>query len=143
MRPISNRSVGIGVALIGRLTSVLLALAATVVLATVPRAAAAAELVMFESAGCEWCERWNEEVGVIYARTEEGKTLPLRRVDVDETLPDDLKAYDGVYFTPTFVVLDGEREVGRIVGYPGEDFFWGLLHEVLARLSSSPETAGR
>ena len=37
-------------------------------------------------------------------------------------------------YTPTLVLMDGGREVGRIVGYPGADLFWGLLGELFQRL---------
>ncbi len=99
-----------------------------------PRTGAAAELVMFESTLCEWCEIWNHDVGGVYAKTEEGVRAPLRRVDMDEPRPKSLRHIRGVIYTPTFVLLDGDREVGRITGYPGESHFWGLLGEMLERL---------
>ena len=34
-------------------------------------------------------------------------------------------------FTPTFVLVREGRELARIEGYPGEDFFWGLLAAML------------
>ncbi len=94
----------------------------------------AAELVMFESEYCEWCERWHEEIGPIYPKTWEGRVAPLRRVDVDEEWPEDLKSIRGIRYTPTFVLMEDGREVGRLVGYPGEDFFWPLLDDLLAKL---------
>lgn len=30
-------------------------------------------------------------------------------------------------YAPTFVLVDGGREVGRITGYMSQDAFWGLL----------------
>ena len=36
-------------------------------------------------------------------------------------------------FSPTFVLTDGGREIGRIEGYPGEDFFWGLLEAMMPK----------
>lgn len=45
-----------------------------------------------------------------------------------------LAALPGILYTPTFVLMDGGREVGRIVGYPGEDLFWGLFGALLAQL---------
>jgi hypothetical protein len=36
-------------------------------------------------------------------------------------------------FTPTFIVVQDGAEIGRIEGYPGEDFFWGLLGRILER----------
>ena len=40
--------------------------------------ARAAELVMFERAGCVWCERFNAEIGRIYDKTDEGAKAKLR-----------------------------------------------------------------
>lgn len=101
--------------------------------------ARAAELVMFESDTCEWCELWHEEIGVVYPKTPEGRVLPLRRVDVDDDRPADLTHVRRVVYTPTFVVLDGRREVGRILGYPGEDFFWPMLGEIIDRMGQSAD----
>lgn len=97
-------------------------------------AASAAELVMFEAAYCEWCETWNEEIGPIYPKTAEGRAAPLRRVDIDAPRPDDLRTINGIVFTPTFVLVHEGQEIGRINGYPGEDFFWGLLGALLERV---------
>ena len=33
-----------------------------------------------------------------------------------------------------FVLVDAGREIGRIRGYPGETFFWGLLASLIERL---------
>ncbi len=122
----------------------LLVLAAfTAAVWTLPAAARtvhAAELVMFESPFCEWCEAWDQDVGVVYHKTEEGRLAPLRRVERYAPLPADLEAVGAVVYTPTFVLVDGGREIGRITGYPGEDHFWGLLGVLLKQLGTSPGT---
>jgi hypothetical protein len=92
---------------------------------------AALELVMVEEHGCIWCARWNAEIAPIYPKTEEGERAPLRRVDRFEPVPDDLTFARRVIFTPTFVLMRDGQEVGRIEGYPGEDFFWGLLERMI------------
>lgn len=92
-------------------------------------------LVMVEEAGCVWCAEWNEALGPIYPKTEEGKLAPLRRVDIHD-LPDDLDFARPVRFTPTFVLMRDGVETGRIDGYPGEDFFWGLLAELIREAGS-------
>jgi hypothetical protein len=97
----------------------------------------AAELVMFDRAGCVWCARWDREIGASYPLTEEGKRAPLRRVSLDRALPDDLKLDPPVRFSPTFVLLHEGREVGRITGYIGEFAFWGLLTPMIARLNAA------
>lgn len=96
-------------------------------------AADAAELVMVEEQGCMWCERWNEEIGVVYHKTDEGAIAPLRRVDVHE-LPKEITFASRPHYTPTFVLVENGVEVGRIEGHPGDDFFWPLLNRLLDKL---------
>lgn len=97
----------------------------------------AAELVMFERAGCVWCARFDAEIAPIYPKTDESRTAPLRRIDLDRPRPADLAAIDPGAFTPTFVVIDEGREIGRIRGYPGDAFFFGLLDRILINAGSS------
>lgn len=112
-----------------RLTSV--AALAFVLMPLQPISALAAELVMFERAGCAWCARFNAEIAPIYSNTDESRSAPLRRIDLDHPVPADLVGIDAGPFTPTFVVVDRGREIGRIRGYPGDAFFFGLLNRIL------------
>lgn len=96
--------------------------------------AKSAELIMFEQRLCEWCEVWEEEVGVVYSRTSEGGKVPVRKIDIHDPRPVDLRNLKPVIYTPTFVLMHEGSEVGRILGYPGEDHFWGLLNTLLERL---------
>lgn len=89
------------------------------------------ELMMAEEPGCIWCARWNTEIGPIYDKTGEGAAAPLRRVDITAPLPEDITLARSVNFTPTFILLIDGTEVARLEGYPGEDFFWGLLGQML------------
>ena len=88
-------------------------------------------LLMAEEPGCIYCARWNEEIAPIYPKTMEGKAAPLRRIDITEPLPTDIVLDRRITFTPTFVLLIEGREIQRLEGYPGEDFFWGLLEMML------------
>ncbi|MCA8880822.1 MAG: hypothetical protein KDA73_12900 [Rhodobacteraceae bacterium] len=112
----------------------LLGLAAfAVFLGTVPAAPAWAELrlAMFQQAGCAYCRQWDREIAEIYPKTSEGRAAPLMRLDIRAPLPDGITLDRKPQFTPTFVLLDDGHEIGRIEGYPGEDFFWGLLGGLL------------
>jgi thioredoxin-related protein len=106
------------------------------VLALAAGAAAAAELLMFDSPTCPWCLKWHREIGPVYAQTDEGRLLPLRRVDLARARPQDLAGLEPVKATPTFVVLSCGREIGRIVGYGGEDAFYGELDAIIARMKT-------
>lgn len=98
----------------------------------------AAELWMFEEDGCVWCQRWRADIGDIYPKTAEGKQAPLRPFNIHrEQLPSDLQLNTKPHYTPTFVLIENNQEIGRIEGYPGEDFFWGLLGQLLAKLEET------
>jgi thioredoxin-related protein len=99
--------------------------------------ACAAELVMFEQAGCVWCEAFDRQIAPIYGKTEEGLRAPLRRVDTSLGAPPDLAFIETERLTPLFVLVDRGHEIGRIRGYPGEDHFWGLLGVLMKKLDAS------
>ena len=107
-----------------------------------PVKARAAELLMFESGGCVYCLRWDRDVGSIYDKTPEAKILPLRRIDVDRQSASGVALQSPVRYTPTFVVVDYGREIGRIEGFSSDDQFWGLLDVLAAKVAAkaTPET---
>lgn len=101
---------------------------------------AAVELIMVEQQGCTYCITWKREIGPIYPKTDEGKFAPLRMIDIDDPLPADLTFARKVVFTPTFILIDNGTELARLEGYPGEDFFWGLLGMMLESETDFRET---
>lgn len=88
-------------------------------------------LIMVEQPGCVYCLAWDAEVSAIYPLSDEGKTAPLTRIQLHAPVPDGMTFARPAAFTPTFVLLNEGVEVGRIEGYPGQDFFWGLLGQML------------
>ena len=115
----------------------LVALLAAVLVVLLGSQASASELVMFERDGCPWCQRWNKDIGTIYDQTQEARRLPLRRVNLDRQQAG-VTLKEPVRYTPTFVVVDGGAEVGRITGYISDDSFWGLLGALIGKLSPAP-----
>lgn len=105
-----------------------LAVVATVVM--MASAAWTAELVMISRHGCHWCEKWEQEIGPIYPNTQEAKRAPLQRVDITN-LPDSISFTSKPVYTPTFILVHNGQELGRIEGYPGEDFFWPMIGQLL------------
>ena len=104
-------------------------------LASLP--AHAAELVMFEQAGCPWCARFDRDIAPTYTKTAEGQRAPLRRVDIDKPIPPDLAFVQVERFTPAFVLVNKGREIGRIRGYPGEEGFWMQLAVLFQKLDAA------
>lgn len=103
--------------------------------------AEAAELIMFEDPGCIYCEQWRREIGPIYPRSREGQIAPIYFMSKSGPRPPGLNVGPIIY-SPTFVLVEQGQEVGRIVGYPGPQFFWEMLGRNLARLPPSA-LAGR
>ena len=122
-----------------RLETLIIASAVFAASFSMSRIAQAAELVMFERAGCVWCQRWDREIAPIYNKTDEAKVLPLRRVDVDQDKTTDVTLASPVIYTPTFIVIDKGREIGRIIGYTNDMSFWGLLGKYAAQFLPTPD----
>lgn len=97
-------------------------------------AAPAAELLLLEQPGCSWCARWNKEIAPAYPKTVEGRRAPLRRIDITQPWPADLAGIRIERLTPTFILVHDGKEVARLRGYPGDNFFWPMLGEMLERL---------
>ena len=96
----------------------------------------ALELVMIEEAECVYCARFNKEIAPAYAKTPEGQRAPLRRVDLHAPWPDDLSQIKKEPFTPTFVLVEDNKELARLRGYPGDEHFWFLLNQMLESINS-------
>jgi len=110
-----------------KVTTVMSRLVAVLVLCLMPLVAnAEPRLLMAESTGCHWCAEWNEEIAHIYPKTNEGRVAPLQRFDLRNETPD-VEFSKRVLFTPTFILVDDGKELGRIEGYSGAHFFWPLL----------------
>ena len=105
-------------------------------------ALAETHLLMAEETGCAWCARWDREIAHIYPKTAEGKTAPLRRFNLHGAEPQDVTFAQPIRFTPTFILVRDGAEVGRIEGYPGEDFFWPLLTRMFVRAQIPIDQAG-
>jgi hypothetical protein len=92
-------------------------------------------LIMVDDKGCVYCVKWLREVGPSYSASDEGRFAPLERRAKGHA---DLNGLEGLRYTPTFVLLERGREVGRIVGYGGELHFWGEIERLMAKSSFRP-----
>ena len=94
------------------------------------------ELLMIESDDCPYCRMFDREVARIYPKTAEGKRAPLNRHKLGDKLP---KKYLGIdissrTMTPTFILIENNKEIDRLVGYNGDEFFWFLLNNLFTKL---------
>ena len=96
---------------------------------------------MFEEEYCSWCEKWDDEIGGIYGLTPQSCFAALHRIQITENLSDSITLSEPIIYTPTFVLIYNNREAGRITGYPGQDFFWSMLDELIASVPPSSSDA--
>ena len=95
---------------------------------------------MFEAQGCTWCEVWDAEIGAVYHKTEEGRAAPCAgSISANRARPA-WRHCRASSTRPLSYLLDAGREVGRILGYPGEGHFWSLLGELIERLPARPKS---
>ncbi len=93
-------------------------------------------LSMVEEAGCRFCAAWDADVGQSYGASAEGRFAPLVRVKRNSP---ELAGLKPAIYTPTFILMHGQQELGRITGYPGPHYFWvelGMLLEKAGFTSS-------
>ncbi len=105
--------------------------------------AAELRLLMFEQPGCLYCARWDAEIAAQYPLTDEGRAAPVQRLQMRDPLPSGVELARPVTFTPTFVLMAGEVEFGRLEGYPGEDFFWPMLARLIGQAEPDSTTDPR
>lgn len=93
-------------------------------------------LLMVESEDCAYCKKFDREIAQAYPLTEEGKKAPLRRIDIDQW-PEEFAWIEQESLTPTFILVRNSKEIDRLRGYPGDEYFWFLLGEMLDKLPTA------
>lgn len=98
----------------------------------------AAELILVEDPRCGPCILFDREIGLIYSKTDEGRTAPLRRLAFGAPAPAPYTFIGEIKVAPTFVLVHDGREVGRIEGYSSDELFWMSLASLMQKLPESP-----
>ena len=84
-------------------------------------------LVYVFSEHCVFCKAWERDVENLYRDTEYAKKAPLFKIDISDFSTYFTDVTPMVEVTPTFILMSGNNEVSRIVGYQNRDiFFWAL-----------------
>ena len=95
-------------------------------------AIASTELVMVTSDYCPFCQAWERDIGVLYAKSPYAPSLPLTRVDIGSAIPEGVILQSPVLGTPTFLIIQNGQEIDRQRGYDDEEMFWWWLSEHVA-----------
>ncbi|MDB6176835.1 twin-arginine translocation signal domain-containing protein [Paracoccus sp. Z330] len=100
--------------------------------------AAPVRLMMVEAKGCIYCAAWNREIGPGYPASAEGRAAPLLRLDIDGAWPNGIALERRPTITPTFILLRRGAELARIEGYPGDQFFYPVIAQMMTRAGIKP-----
>ncbi len=92
-------------------------------------------LVMVDDPSCAYCRKWLAEVGPYYSTSRQGMRAPLVRRQQGDA---GLAPFSRLNYTPTFLLVEDGREVGRLVGYSGARQFWVDLDDLLAKVDATP-----
>ena len=95
--------------------------------------AADLKLMMVTQPGCAWCARWKKEIGPAWPKTAEAARAPMFEQDLHADLPEGVTLARPPVYTPTFILLADGKEVDRVEGYAGRDFFWTMIDDLLAQ----------
>ena len=97
-----------------------------------------AELLMIHNPSCIFCKAFMNDVALDYSTTKQGKALPLVILDITilenrEWLKREMQAGNikEIHGTPTFIIYKDGKEVGRVVGYSGKEWFYQKLDEAV------------
>lgn len=93
---------------------------------------------MAHNPACHICERFINEVAVDYNDSDIAKKLPLIIISVYAQPEWFKQAYaenriKKIRGTPTFIIWNGRKELGRIVGYQSKGRFYSRLTELFPK----------
>jgi hypothetical protein len=96
-------------------------------------------LLMIEQVGCYVCAAFNRDVAPAYEASPEAQLAPLIRADLRGPLPEGVTLTSRPFVTPTFILIGPDGvEVDRLTGFPGQDFFWPYVDEMIDRARVRP-----
>ena len=99
-----------------------------------PPSSSGLELVVLEVPGCIYCPVFRRDVLPRYDAFARGRELPIRFLDLNDAAADRLELDGPVGIAPTVVLLQDNREVGRIPGYLGPDNFFHAVGHLLTQV---------
>ncbi len=102
-----------------------------------PVSAGSLQLLVTHDAACGDFARWQREIGPNYASSAEGRLAPLLEIQSDGPWPDGLALASRPRATPTFILTDDGREIGRLEGYGDAARFRAGLSQLLDQASGA------
>ncbi|MBX9683339.1 MAG: thioredoxin fold domain-containing protein [Hyphomicrobium sp.] len=92
------------------------------------------QLVVMEAPGCIYCGLFRRDVLPSYEASARAKDVPVRFLDINDMATANLDLQSSVEIVPTFVLVKGNKEVGRIPGYVGPENFYRSINYLILTL---------
>ena len=90
-------------------------------------------LVVMTAPGCIYCGLFRRDVQPSYETSPHGAEIPLNYIDINDDAADKLELKSPIEIVPTVVLLEGNKEVGRIPGYVSPENFFHAFNYLLAQ----------
>lgn len=91
------------------------------------------QLVVLEAPGCSYCNLFRRYVVPAYETSPRARDVPIKIIDLNDAAYDKLGLDGPVDTVPTTVLMQNNREVGRIPGYLGPENFFHAVNHLMAR----------
>jgi thioredoxin-like negative regulator of GroEL len=101
----------------------------------IEQATPAAEVIVFEMAGCHHCVAFRDNLGARYLASTLQRAAPMRFVDIDKSDPASYPLATELRMLPTIVLIKNGREIDRLEGYPVPEIMFAMVKDALASQS--------
>lgn len=93
------------------------------------------QLVVLEAPGCVYCNLFRRYVVPAYETSPKSRSVPMKFIDLNDKAYDELGLDGPVDMVPTTILMQNNREVGRIPGYLGPENFFHAVNHLMARVN--------
>ncbi|MCB1521595.1 MAG: thioredoxin family protein [Hyphomicrobiaceae bacterium] len=90
------------------------------------------QIVVFEAPGCIYCSLFRRHVEPAYAASPRAQNMPMRFIDLNAPDAERVGIATPVDTVPTAILLQNNREIGRVPGYVGPEIFFHAINHILA-----------
>jgi len=89
------------------------------------------QIVVFEVSNCIYCSLFRRHVEPVYAASAQARSVPMRFMDLNDSSADYVTLQRPVDQVPTAVLIENNKEIGRIPGYVGPEVFFRAVSHLL------------
>ncbi len=92
------------------------------------------QLLVMETPDCIYCKIFRRDVAPTYQASVRAERIPMRFLDINNVSEADLGLTSPVTIVPTVVLVENNKEIGRINGYIGPENFYHSVNYMLGTI---------